>query len=1395
MAGEDNFKIPGFDGQNFGLWKRRVQVVLKTKGLGNTLLKAYRGVDDAQEVKIQKEVQDTKAQAILLGAMEQSVMQKVISCETAADIWERLHQVYENTSPASVGKIFEQYYSYKKDSKDDMATHISKVESLAIHLEQVGEKQSEVSIMSKLLHSLPSSYEALKEAWDSVHPTLQTRSNLIARMLSNDASSSEATEASKDVALVVRKNDKTRNDASDRAEKMKKAKCFNCGKIGHYKRDCRSKATNADKDKGDGTASNIALVLKTGDKSDCWVVDSGSSRHTCCRRDWFATFSSTKESLQVGNEEWVHAVGQGSIKIRSVVGGDGEEIELKNVLYIPEMSYNLFSTGKAAERGAVTVIHKKGCQVKLNNRVIATGGIDSETGLCMLNVSTVAGVAMLVSTRRTLVDWHRALGHVDPKVIAEMLANRSVDGMELVQDEVPACTRCPEGKATRAPHTVASSSAITAVGDQVDLDLVGPLPVESLGKARYLLVTKDRFSGYSWVCPIKSKSKDDVCGNLQWYIGQFEAKSGKRIRSFLTDNGSEFKNEHVKRLLDVEHIDMRFASAYTPEQNGGAERNNRVIIEAVRTMLAESGLPQALWAEAAATAAYLRNRVPKRGTKVTPFELFQGRKPFVGHLVPFGTPVQRLINDRRLNKLDPRTEAAFVVGFTDRSNTYRVFIPSTEEVKSSCDVIFRGHNGIGAAAVDRGPGQTQVNDVSLVYASSTPEVGVEGEQNAPTRAIDAFFEELDRRGASEHPTDQENVTPEQGGIVIGGDIVQGNDAEEEEIESPSYSTLTNLSTGHAANTGEASANAAEDSQRAGRDAAYPDLTAEVLASPFRGSTIPRSPTRPRGPTILLNHGKRIEVAPEPANYKQAVSGHNARFWSPAIKAELGALNKCNTWSIVKRPVGCNLLSTKWIFSYKRDSKGNVLKGKARLVARGFEQKHGIDYNETFAPVARMDSVRTLLAIAAAKGLSVGKFDVATAFLNGPIDGDVYIEPPEGVKLEPDQCLKLRKALYGLKQAPKVWNNHFNDVIKQMGFKPTVSDPCVYQDGQQRYLTIYVDDGLVLAPSQRSFERVVEELNKWFETKHVISNVFLGIQMEITQNRELHLCQSRYVNDILEAFNMVDCKPVSKPLADMKILFDKQEDEEVDAPYRSAIGMLSYLAMSTRPDIAFTASLLARFNNSPKRVHWAAVKRVMQYLKGTADVGLRFPKGNEITIEAYSDADWGGDLEKRHSTSGLLIKLCGCPIIFASRRQEGVSQSTAEAEFVAANDVTKELCWLIALLGELKISHKKAKLFIDNKSAIQMIKNHDITRRAKHIEIKYNLVRLKYEQGLFEVEHIDGQHQIADFLTKPLGGPTLKENMERANVIDKQAVAFGGRDRGGVLRKTITPPGLLRRLCG
>lgn len=1275
MENNTSVSIPKFSGKNFGTWKIQVIVALKSKGLMGAL----------QGSKM-TEKQENQVLALLYGAMDQTIVAKVCAQKTPMKVWERLCKIYQNLSPASVSKLLAEWYQYKKSEEDDMSTHIAKVEAMADNLEGVGETQSENSIMCQLLHTLPDSYEALKHAWDSVDPDRQTRDLLTERLLSLVKESEEAETGQKEVALVAKNGPKKNLKKRDKS----KVKCYNCDKFGHYARDCRSK-------KAEEESHGVAMMaLARSSHLDNFIIDSGSSKHISANREWFRNYRPCDEKVQVGNHEWVEAVGCGEIELVCNIGGRTELVTIHDVLHVPSIARNLFSVGAATQKGAEFSASKSQCRITVSGKLYAIGHYNKASKLYVLDAKVKVATALLASTKRTLTEWHQALGHPSKQTIVEMAKEKTVDGLEIIPPrEEEGCSTCPEGKASRAPHTKESSIKPQEVGDQIDLDLVGPMAKPSLGMSKYILLMRDRFSGYSHSYLIPSKDK--VHAEIQKYLGEFESESGRRIKRITTDNGSEFSNEKVKTLCELEHVKLDFVAPYTPEQNGAAERNNRTIVETATVMIAQSGLEYEIWGEAVATAVYLRNRIRKKNNKLTPYEYFTGRKPSVAHIVPFGTQVHSLITDRKLGKFEAKTERGFVVGFTNRSNTYRIYIPEKRKVKISCDVIFRPHKSIGLTKVEASPQMT-------------------------TRVI-----EMQDKGVDED-TPEPGATQEQ----------VSSETDQEEIESPSFSTVTNFEV-------------ADEEPRV--------CTGNRLQRFFDRFI------RENDSYESISYAMAAIAQEEPQTYKQAVECSEKESWKAAIRDELEAHKSNGTWRVVKRPQGISTLRVKWVFRTKRDESGTIERFKARLVAKGFDQRQGVDYFETFAPVARMESIRILFALAAAKGLEFERFDVSTAFLNGVIEEQIFIEAPEGLSIKNDECLKLERALYGLKQSPKVWNSTFDKCIRELGFEALASEPCLYREKTgERVVALYVDDGLVIGPTKEECIQLIKNLNKFFKTNRVDSKIFLG--MEINRSRDgIHLSQGRFILDMLERFKMSQAGCLSRPISDTKDLLEKDEAEDrVDIPYRAAIGCLQYCAQATRPDILFAAIFLSRFSEHPKSKHWSAVKKVMMYLKGTKDLGLFMQRSKgSITIEAYSDADYANDPDGRRSTSGILVLLCGNPVVFVSRKQATVSVSSSEGELVAACEAARELKWITMLLTELGIKFERPHLFVDNRSTIDMIRNNDISRRSKHIDVKYWYIRQALQEKLFDIEWVATKEQKADYLTKAIPGIQLQKLLIVSNV--------------------------------
>ena len=512
----------------------------------------------------------------------------------------------------------------------------------------------------------------------------------------------------------------------------------------------------------------------------------------------------------------------------------------------------------------------------------------------------------------------------------------------------------------------------------------------------------------------------------------------------------------------------------------------------------------------------------------------------------------------------------------------------------------------------------------------------------------------------------------------------------------------------------------------------------------------------------------LSINDEPWDYDEA---KEKKVWCDACDDEIASIIKNKTWELVNLPHGEKAIGLKWVFKVKRNADGSINKFKARLVVKGYIQRHGIDFDEVFAPVARIEIVRFIIALAASKGWQIHHLDVKTAFLHGDLKEEVFVCQPQGyvVKGQENKVYKLRKALYGLRQAPRAWNEKLNNVLGGLGFLRCSKEPALYRkQGKDNTLlvAVYVDDLLVTGSSLDQIQEFKMGMAKNFEMSDLGKlTYYLGI--EVVQNSDgITLRQERYAMKILAETGMKDCNAVHIPM-DSNLKLSKAEDEKSvdEKEYRRNIGCLRYL-LHTRPDLSYAVGVLSRYMQSPKVSHETALKVILRYLQGTRSFGLSFKRSNDGRVEGYSDSSHNVDEDDGRSTSGHVFYYADCPITWSSHKQETVALSSCEAEFMAATDAAKQAIWLQELLGEIQGTEcDKVSIMIDNKSAIALSRNPVFHGRSKHIHRRYHFIRECVDNELIEVHHIAGTKQRADILTKALGKLKFKEMRELIGVED------------------------------
>ncbi|CAL5415338.1 unnamed protein product [Camellia sinensis] len=459
-------------------------------------------------------------------------------------------------------------------------------------------------------------------------------------------------------------------------------------------------------------------------------------------------------------------------------------------------------------------------------------------------------------------------------------------------------------------------------------------------------------------------------------------------------------------------------------------------------------------------------------------------------------------------------------------------------------------------------------------------------------------------------------------------------------------------------------------------------------------------------------------------------------WMHAIQEEMAALQKNQTWTLIPLPKGKKTVGCKWVFSIKHKADGSIERYKARLVAKGYTQTYGIDYHETFSPVAKLNTVRVLLSLAANLDWPLHQFDVRNAFLHGDLKEEVYMDVPPGFSSSQNGVVcKLNKALYGLKQSPRAWFGRFSMAMRQCGFKQSNSDHTLFlkhYKGKITALIIYVDDMIITGDDVGGISKLQEYLATEFEMKNLGGlKYFLGI--EVARSKQgIFLSQRKYVLDLLAETGMLDCKAEDTPIVQNHHLGEYSDQLPANKErYQRIVGRLMYLA-HTRPDITYAVSVVSQFMHCPSKDHMNAVVRILRYLKSAPGKGLMFSKNNHLNIGGYTDADWAGNNTDRRSTSGHFTFVGGNLVTWRSKKQKVVALSSAEAEFRAMNKGLCELLWLRKLLTEFGFPPASAmELFCDNKAAISIAHNPVQHDRTKHVEVDRHFIKEKLETGIVQ----------------------------------------------------------------
>ena len=942
------------------------------------------------------------------------------------------------------------------------------------------------------------------------------------------------------------------------------------------------------------------------------------------------------------------------------------------------------------------------------------------------------------------------LTHLNVRDVIGMAKDGLLPGCSVELSDVHAfsCDACLAGKAQRQPSHRTDARAVDPL-QLIHIDLWGPARTVSQAGSRYMLTCYDDHTRKVHVRFLRHKS--DALAHVRSYVALVENQLSTTVKALRSDNGGEFTSVAFTSFLQSRGIEHIRVPPDAHAQNGRVERMHLTLLNGVRTVLAESGLPASFWPEAASYIAYVRNRSLNTAIGAIPEELWRRRSLSLKHLQPFGaTAWYRLSSET--DKLAPRGQKAVLVGFVEGTTFYRLWDPVLCKFLTSRDVAFTADPHLPAVTAVAPLLESEHNDIDVDDSSSSSSSGsLYGEirfgesqrssLNAPQPAVVAADDRSAIIGVPE--AKEETLEPKD----------EPSDGDSPRSESPDPMLLQAVP-----RRSQRLASAQPSAVLSTTVSAPLPVSLDVPSVTSVANKADCMAETPSEPSAFVHIAYAATTSPN--SYRDARNSGEWPQWQAAIRKELAQFDKYQVYDIVPRTADMKLVGGRWVFVRKIDGEtGKPSTYKARWVAKGYLQVYGRDYNELFSSVAHKDSIRVFLSLVNYFDLECDQVDITAAFLNGELEETVYMHPPEGSDIPAGCALRLRKSLYGLKQSPRAFNRRLDAWLRSQAFTPTPADPCIYirvRGSDVLLLSLHVDDQLCAGNSRTHLDAFKAALHAQFEcVDHGDVGYFLGFNVyRDRQQRKLWISLEHYFDALLDKFDMANCNPAKTPLPPGFAPVVATDDDFAAArhlDYPQIVGSVLYAATITRPDLAHTASLLSRFISKWSLAHYAAAKHLLRYIRATSDLCLTFDaEAGKRLVLGFADADWGGCLDTRRSTTGYLFKVFGGVVSWKAKRQPTVALSTSEAEYMASADAARQAVWLRQLLTDLGLPLSGAlPILNDNVGAIQLSKNPVHHDRSKHISLRHHFLREQAAAGSIELSHVSSDANLADVLTKPL----------------------------------------------
>ena len=1131
----------------------------------------------------------------------------------------------------------------------------------------------------------------------------------------------------------------------------------------------------------------------TAELAPQWMMDSGASAHfTFDINDFieYEPFGKNDRPAVNTAKHTVYVEGKGTVLITHEENGDEVTTRLSPVLLIKGLHVRLLSMGVFLQQGLLVRGDCK--ELAICNTISHTpfitchpfGRGDTIYWLCA-EIATVLEGQCIYSVDYELM--HKRLGHPSKDVMAQFpKQSNGTKGFDMPK-EIPVCPGCAQGKMPMSPHTPSETRA-SAPFERIHSDLKS-FPVLSYHKYKYFVSFIDDYTSHAWIILLRQKSAAIIA--LKQFMAMIKTQYNADIKEWMSDAGGEYKSDAFLKTLKDVGIKILQSVPHTPQQNGRAERFMRTIMDKAEAMRHDACIPQSWWEFSVLHALHIYNRTPLRRHKWrTPFTVLNDRIPDLSHLQVFGCGAYvHIPKETRTNALSPKSELMVYLGRPEgiKGNTFMrlsnntLFTADTalfdETIFPMCDkkTRIRGVTRLNEpraqhppeiAEEDTTPGDLdepetlpptpkQKGAAPESDGTSSDSTGVTPE-SGPTAPLQAP-EPVPTRRSEPRRSERLKKIPTRPGNVY-GERRHPTEIEKDVQRNRNWKQMTeNMpgSFGDDSTSGQQPATSQTDLPVSSSETPLPAASEDEIEELLR---LQREGGVKYLDLLLAKAVPAIDSeSPDTANIREwtfkdirRMPSASQKEWKQACREELESLRRRKVFELVDPPAGRRVIKNRWVFDLKSDGRK-----KARLVAKGFSQVEGIDYDDIFSPVVRFETVRMMIALAALKNWHITGLDVKTAFLYGELDEELYMEQPEGFKLngQEHKVMRLKRAIYGLKQAALAWWKALDKSMAALGLTRLLSDSGLFVNKDKTIVAIvYVDDVLFLGADKPKLLRVKEQFMKAWECRDLgDAQEFLRMRIQ-RKGGKIYLDQTAYLQKVLQRFNVQNMKAVPTPLPEGYQPSPSTSDANpaLRSKFQQVIGSLLYIMLGTRPDIAFAVTKLSQHAANPTEDHLSRAIYICRYLLGTADYAMVYDGPSNGGLMAYADSDWASDPNTRKSTTGYMVKLAGAIFSWNSRAQKTVALSSTEAEYMSLSDTSKQLIWVKSLMSELGINLTPIPLFGDNQGSIFLSSNPVQEKRIKHIDLRYHFIRDVITSKQVELFFIEGANNPADLFTKNLG---------------------------------------------